>query len=193
MKMWLSTTAWPHEKGTMQAQYEQFGPMFGFTNFNEMIMAWGLARQGEQVVTWSDMAPNQEYEVFYVATDFEGVACDYQVIETSTLSLGGEGVASVDITLGEYTYTVWEDEMKPSQFMTFTPNDQASCYRFGVYKAAQYDENPEAIKADLCSDPWMPTSYWFFYEPFTTDYQIDPNEDVVAIAAAKNSLGECAR
>lgn len=31
---------------------------------------------------------------------------------------------------------------------------------------------------------------WFFYEPVTTDFQIDPNTEAVAIAAAKNANGE---
>jgi hypothetical protein len=36
----------------------------------------------------------------------------------------------------------------------------------------------------------MPTDGWFQYETLTTDYQINPGLKCVAIAAAKNSLGE---
>ena len=36
----------------------------------------------------------------------------------------------------------------------------------------------------------MPTDGWFQYETLTTDYQIDPNTDCVAIAAARNINGE---
>ncbi|MBQ6938438.1 MAG: hypothetical protein IJN35_01175, partial [Muribaculaceae bacterium] len=53
-----------------------------------------------------------------------------------------------------------------------------------------YDTDPEAIKAELCSEPPMPMSNWFFYEEITTDYQIDPNTEVVVIAAAKNVKDE---
>ena len=36
----------------------------------------------------------------------------------------------------------------------------------------------------------MPTDGWFQYEQLTTDYQIDPGLKCVAIASAKNILGE---
>lgn len=178
------------EKGTMQSQYDMFGPMFGFSSFTQMIMAWGAPRIGEDVVTWSDMAPNTEYEVFYVALDLEGNPAPYQVIETSTLALGGSGSAWVDIALGDYVYADWGDEMLPSQFLTFTPNEESSCYRFGVYLAETYDAYADEIKDELRSDPPMPAAYWFFYEPMTTDFQINPNTECVAIGAAKNGNGE---
>ena len=53
-----------------------------------------------------------------------------------------------------------------------------------------HDPQADAIKADLCTEPPMPMSNWFFYEEITTDYQIDPNTECVAIAAAKNINGE---
>lgn len=178
------------EAGTMQQTYEMFGPMFGFSSFTDMIIAWGLTHTGEEVITWNGMNPNTEYDVFYVALDQNGNPAPYQYITTSTSSKGGEGEAWVDIELGEYIYNDWGDEMLPSQFLTFTPNDQSSCYRFGVYLADTYDQKTEEIKADLCSDPEQPMVYWFFYEPMTTDFQINPNTECVAIAAAKNVNGE---
>lgn len=36
----------------------------------------------------------------------------------------------------------------------------------------------------------MPTTCWFFYDEITTDYQINPNTECVAIAAAKNANNE---
>jgi hypothetical protein len=104
--------------------------------------------------------------------------------------LGGDGEANVTITLGKYELAEWWGEMLPSQYITFTPNDQSSAYRFGVYTAEQYDPYADAIKADLCSNPPVPTSGWFFYEEISTDYQINPNTECVAIAAAKNINGE---
>ncbi len=178
------------EKGTMQSQYEMFGPMFGFSNFNQMIMSWGIRNEGVQEKEWKDFAPNSEYEVYVVSLDINGNPAPYQVFEVSTLALGGDGEATVTITLGDYKLTNWNDEQLPSQFITFTPNDQASCFRVGVYKAEIYDEKADEIKAELCTDPMMPTAYWFFYETLTTDYQINPNVDAVAIAAAKNGNNE---
>jgi hypothetical protein len=86
----------------------------------------------------------------------------------------------------------WGGEMLPSQFVTYTPNDQSSRYRFGVYLASEYDPYADEIKAELCSDPDsdVPVSGWYQFETITTDYQINPNTEFVVIAAAKNINGE---
>ena len=176
--------------GEMQSQYEMFAPMFGFSNFGEMIAMWGVSFEAEGEFTWTSMQPNTEYEVFIQAYDVAGTMADYTVYTLTTQALGGEGVAEVAVTLGDYVMADWYGEMLPSQFVTFTPNDQSSAYRFGVYIAENYDTDPEAIKAELCSEPPMPMSNWFFYEEITTDYQIDPNTEAVIIAAAKNVNNE---
>lgn len=176
--------------GELQSQYEMFGPMFGFSNIADMIMAWGLAKTEAEDNTWDNMAPNTEYEIYIVALDAEGTPAPYQVFNVSTLAKGGDGESQIDITLGDYMPMDWDGVMKYSQFITFTPNDQTSEYRFNCYTADVYDENAEDIKAYLCSDPEMPTAYWFFYEPFTNEYQIDPGTECVVIAAGKNGNGE---
>lgn len=180
------------EEATLQQQFEMFAPMFGFANFGQMIQMWGAqpSPDDDNIFTWTQMAANTTYKVYIQALDANGVMAPYQEFEVSTLALGGEGEATVEITLGEYKLADWWGEMLPSQFFTFTPNDQASCYRFSVYFAADYDGNEEAIANDLRSDPPMPMSGWFFYEPVTTDYQINPSTECVAIAAAKNINGE---
>ena len=178
------------EKGVMMSQFEFFGPMMQLSSFTDLIMKWGLERQGETIAEWKDMAPNTDFEVFYVALDANGTPADYKVMEVSTLALGGDGESKVDIEILEYEYAEWNGEMKPSQYIGFTPNDQTSCYRIGVYKAGNYDSNRDEILKELKTDPSMPTAYWFFYDPLVTDYQIDPNTEVVAIAAGKNGNGE---
>ena len=176
--------------GELQSQYEMFAPMFGFSNIGEMIAMWGVPCEGETEFTWTDMQPGTEYEVFIQAYDAAGTMADHQVYTLTTESLGGEGEANVTITVGKYEMADWWGEMLPSQFMTFTPNDQSSAYRFGVYLASEYDPQADLIKADLCTEPPMPMANWFFYEEVTTDYQINPNTECVAIAAAKNINGE---
>lgn len=183
------------EKGQLQSQYEMFAPMMGFSNMGQMIESWGLQYTEETTHTWTSMAPSTEYEVFIQAWDLDGTMVPYTIFELTTKSLGGEGTAKVEITIGEYKLAEWWDEegkpvMLPSQFITFSPNDQASAYRFGVYLASNYDTETELIKEDLCSEPPMPSMGWFFYEELTTDYQINPNTECVAIAAAKNANGE---
>lgn len=176
------------EKGTLQQQYEQMGAFFGFANFGDMIKGWGVQGTTEPLThTWSDLTPGTEYEVFIQAWDKNGTYADYDVFTISTSKAGGSGEAFVTIELGDYKLQDWNGEQKPSQFITFTPNDQSSCYRYNVVLAENYDQDPEGFKADLCSDPPMPTAYWFFYEPMTTDFQIDPSTNVVALAAAKNA------
>lgn len=178
------------EKGTLESQLEQFGPWMGLTSMTDLIMSWGVETKGEQVKEWKDMDPNTDYEVYYVATDVNGTPADYKIIEVSTLSQGGSGAAAVDIEILEYEYADWGGEMKPSQYVEFTPNDQSWCYRFGVWIAEDYDKNAEEIKNNLRSEPPVPNmANWFFFEPIVTDFQIDPNKECVAIAAAKNADG----
>lgn len=179
------------EKGQMESQLEMFGQWMGLTSMTDLIMTWGIETTGEYVNEWTDMSPNTEYEVYYVATDVNDTPADYKILEVSTLSQGGTGAAAVDIEILEYEYADWFGEMKPSQYIAFTPNDQSWCYRFGVWLAEVYDNDAEAIKNDLKSEPPMPNmANWFFYEPMITDYQIDPNLECVAVAVAKNANGE---
>lgn len=179
------------DKGSIERQYIQFGPMYGFTSMADLIRAWGVERQGDTENTWKNMAPNTEYEVFVLALDANGNPAPYQVFNCTTLSLGGDGEAKVTITPGDYKLTDWGGQMLPSQFFTFTPNDQAASYRFGVYTKEQYDKEREVIRAQLCSEPPVPDlANWFFYTELTTDFQVNPNTAIVAIAAAKNIKGE---
>lgn len=176
------------EKGTMEAQFEQFAGMFGFANMGEMIKAWGVENAGGDTssYTWNDLSPNTKYEIYIQAWDKNGTFAPMKIVETATLSKGGDGESFVTITPGEYKLEDWGGEMLPSQFFTFTPNDQTSAYRFGVYYADEYNADPQGIKDNLCKDPEMPVAYYFFYEPLTTDFQINPATDIVVIAAGKN-------
>lgn len=174
-------------KGELQSQYEQFGPMMGFTSINQMVMSWGIKNTGECDKTWEDMDPNTEYEVYVVATDQNGTAAPYTIFNCSTLTLGGTGIAQVEIELADYKLEDWNGEQLPSQYVYYTPNEETAAYRMGVYPAEQYDANEEQIKNDICSEPPMPSmAYWFFYEEMGTDYQINPDNECVAIAAGKN-------
>lgn len=182
------------EKGTMQEQYEMFGPMFGFHNFGDMIKTWGETNTGASSFTWREMEPGTEYEIFVQAWDEEGTYAEVDITPLTTQMKGGAGNAVVSITPGEYKLADWDGEMKPSLFISFTPNEQASCYRYGVYLASIYDEDPQGVQSDIRMDPPAPTAHWFQYDPLTTDFQIDPDTEVVAVAAAKNgegAWGEC--
>lgn len=184
------------EKGILQSQYKSWGPMMGFTNFCDMVKGWGfqhkLGENGWEAVTdsWKDMSPGTDYEIFVQGWDANDNYMPCDTISFITKELGGAGLATVDIALGDYKLQDWDGEQLYSQFITFTPNDQSSCYRFNVCTAENYNKDPEGYANDLRQDPPMPISNWFFYEPITTDFQIDPETDAVALAVAKNAKGE---
>ena len=172
--------------GSIESQYGMFSSYYGWANLSEMITDWGLEFTGTETHQWTDKTPNTEYEVFVQPWDVDGTVAPYTVYKFKTVSNGGDGVAKVEIELGSYELMDWGFELLPSQFLTFTPNDQTSAYRFGVYLAENYNADAEGYQKDLCSDPTMPTEGWFQFETLTTDFQIDPNTSCVAIAAAKN-------
>lgn len=184
------------EAGVTEYQYVMFRYMEGWENMGDMVEGWGLEFNKKDSYQFTNETPGTLYEVYIQASDVNGVRAPYEVFTFRTQGLGGEGTASVDIKLGEYVMAEWinqetfEWELMPSQFFTFTPNDQTNAYRFDVMLEETYLSDIDGHQEELCSDPFMPTDGWFQYETLTTDYQINPGLKCVAIAAAKNSLGE---
>lgn len=187
------------EKGTMQQQYEQWGPMMGFKNFGDLVKSWGFQSNNavDTTFTWTGMTPGTDYEVFVQGWDVNGTYMDVDTINISTTKLGGEGLALVDVELGSYVMGEWPNEDNtgtvelPSQFISFVPNDQTAAYRMGVYLAPTYDADPEGINSYTASEPPFPgMTGWFQYEALETDYQIDPNTEFVVVTAAKNANNE---
>ena len=184
------------EAGVTEYQYVMFRYMEGWQNMGDMVEGWGLEFNKKDSYQFTNETPGTLYEVYIQASDVNGVRAPYEVFTFRTQGLGGEGTASVEIKLGEYVMAEWmnqetfEWELMPSQFFTFTPNDQTNAYRFDVMLEETYLSDIDGFHEELCSDPFMPTDGWFQYETLTTDYQIDPGLKCVAIASAKNSLGE---
>ncbi len=180
--------------GSMQSQYEMFGPMFGFTQFGDMVKSWGFPSEGNctYTATWTDMAPNTDYEVFIQGWDTAGTYMDCIVLNVKTASMGGTGDAVVEITLGDYKLADWgAEELLPSQFITYTPNSETWRYRIGgVYYAEDYAAAEAEILDYVKSEPPMEMVGWWQFEPVTTDYQCDPGKECVAIAIAQNANGE---
>lgn len=178
-------------KGEIQSQYDMYATMFGYNNFGDMVKGWGY-NNGTQTktTTWNDMAPGTDYQVFVQAWDKNGAYADCDTINLTTLKTGGTGSAWVDITLGDYKLQDWNGQQLPSQFITFTPNDQTSSYHYNVALASEYDKDPEAYKSDVVTEPEQVPMYWYWYEALTTDFQINPSTEAVALAAARNSEGE---
>lgn len=179
------------KKNEIQSQYDFYAAMFGYSNFGDMVKGWGY-NNGTQTktITWDEMEPGTDYQVFVQAWDANGNYADCDTINLSTLKTGGAGAAWVDITLGDYKLQDWSGQQLPSQFITFTPNDQASRYHFNVALASEYDKDPEGYKSDIITEPEQVPMYWYWYDPLTTDFQINPSTEAVALAAARNSEGE---
>ena len=179
------------EEGTIEYQYAYFSYMEDWNNMGDMIIGWGDKFGSTATRVYTQTSPGTYYEIYIQALDKNGNRAPYEVFKFKTKSLGGEGIANVDIKLGDYVMSEWwlgDDEyvMMPSQYLTFTPNNQTSAYRYNVVKAENYEQDPDEYIEDLCSYPSMQTPGWFQYETLSTDFQIDPGTSCVAIAVAKN-------
>lgn len=177
------------EHGMLDKMFEYYAPMFGLSNIGDLVKMWGGNEVGhaKKSNTWKDLDPNTDYDLLCQVWDKNGTYAPLVTCETSTLRKGGSGDAFVDIKLGDYKLQDWDGQQLPSQFVTYIPNDQTSRYRFNVLLKENYDKDPKGYQEDLCSDPEMPTAYWFFFDKFETDYQINPNTEFVVLAAAKNA------
>lgn len=179
------------EIGAIEKQYKMFSGQYGWTCIGDMVADWGLEFKKMITHQWTDKSPGMDYEIYVQAFDHDSVMAPYKVFRFKSKEKGGEGVAKVDIALGKYEYYVdWDGEALPSQYLTFTPNDQTSVYNMSVCLEENYVKDKYYYQEDLYEEPSMPTPGWFQYEELTTDYQIDPNTKCVAIAAAKNINGE---
>lgn len=114
------------EKGTAKAQYEQWGAMMGFANMGDMIKQWGGTMFADREThTWKQMTPGTDYEVYVLPIDENQNYGTMVIVPVTTKKYGGAGQATVTITLGEFG----SQEGKCYQYVTYTPNDQASFMR----------------------------------------------------------------
>lgn len=172
--------------GEMQQQFEQWGPMMGLKNFGDLVKSWGV--KNPETFTWKDMEPNTDYEVFVQAWDKDDTYADCDTLKLKTQKLGDSGVAAVEVLEEEYKYAEWDGMQLPTVVLTFSPNQSSSCYRYKVVLKSEYDKDPEGYKSELPQEPPMPSMVgWFFYEPLTTEFQINPNVEYVVLTVARNA------
>lgn len=177
------------EKGMLQEQYEQFAPMFGFKNIGDMLKGWGSKTTGTTTYEYKDLNPNTEYELYVLPVDRSGNPALHQIFNMSTKNQGGSGAAVTTAAVTGYRMSDWDGEMKPSVFVKFTPNAETMAYRFGVTLAANFDA--AAMEAELAQEPPMPNmAYWFWYDPMETDFQVNPNTEIVICTVSKNANGQ---
>lgn len=180
------------EKGSIQTQFEQFAGMMGFENESDMVRGWGYRVDSNEPTShvFKELDPNTEYELYVQVWDNDETDAPLKIYNARTQTLGGSGAASVDIKVAKYENAEWDGEMKPSLYLTFTPNKETWRYRMGVYLASEYSANKAEIEEGLRSEPPMPMAFWWQFQGLTTDYQVNPSTDVVILTVAQNANGE---
>lgn len=176
------------EKGKAQEQFEQWGPMMGLSSIEAMIKQFsGRPYSDPATNTWKDLAPATDYEVAVLPVDVEGNFGDLVYIYVTTKAQGGEGIAQVTATVGDFVK--YEDSYV--QTVTFTPNDQTALYHDAICAKDAYEKNggdkwaKEYLMQDNPQDPnW--NQYGVDKYPFTAT----PNTAYYALALAKNAKGE---
>lgn len=176
------------EKGKAQEQFEQWGPMFGLSSIEAMIKQFsGKPYSEEATNTWNELAPGTDYEVAVLPVDVEGNFGDLVYIYVTTKGQGGEGVAQVDVTVGDYV----NNGGSYVQTVTFTPNDQTALYHDAICVKDAYEKNggdkgfTEYLKEDNSQDP-----NWNQYGVDKYIFEATPNTAYYALALAKNAKGE---
>lgn len=175
------------EKGQAQAQFEQWGPMFGFSNIESMIAQFsGREYDGVSTNTWKDLAPATDYEVCVVPVDEAGTFADMVTIPVTTKQQGGEGVAQVAITSGGAN--VYEDKL--TYTIIFTPNDQTAVHHDLVVSKEAFDKEGEETWKNylLNGDPQDPNYNQYGVDKYT--FEANAGEEYYGIAIAKNANGE---
>ena len=174
-------------KGEAQAQFEQWGPMFGFPNIEAMVRQFsGAAHEGVESNTWKDMAPGTDYEVLVVPVDVEGNNGELVTIPVSTKQQGGEGVAQVAITSGGAE--VYEGKLLYT--IIFTPNDQTAVYHDLVVSKEAFDKDGEEFWKNylLNGNPEDPNYNQYGVDKFT--FEAEAGKQYYGVAIAKNAKGE---
>ena len=181
-------------KGEAQSQFEQWGPMFGLANMEDMIKQFsGNAYDNAATNTWNGLKPSTDYEVYVVPTDANGNYGEMVVIPVTTAKMGGEGVAQTTITVGKMGGNALDGFYLP---VTYTPNDQTSLHHDLLVSKAYYDESigsEDKMKEILMSDtnpfnPW--DSYWDQIGEDAANWTVEPNTEYYAVSMAKNANGE---
>lgn len=180
-------------KGEAEEQFNSFGAMFGFANIGEMVKGWGLPHEGEYTYTYTDLNPGKEYEILVQPWDINGTNADIIVIPFTTSKLGGEGLAEVEITIGDF---VNDPSSGTYQVITFTPNDQTSLHHDMIIEKSTYESEEwgeEGVLNYLKSDtnPYNPFDpYWDQFGTDESGWNADPGVTYIAFAIAKNINGE---
>lgn len=173
------------EEGQAEQQFEQWAPMFGFANLSDMIKQFGGKLYTSTFTNeWTGLAPGTRYDIYILPMDANGAYAPLILAKASTKKQGGEGTATVDITIGDFK----QSGDSYYQEVTYTPNDQASLHRDMIITASAYNTaewGEEGVLKYLKGDnPYDP--YWNQYGVDNATWNADPSTSYIAFSIAKN-------
>ena len=168
--------------------------MMGFANMGDMIKQWGGTMFADREThTWKQMTPGTDYEVYVLPIDENQNYGTMVIVPVTTKKYGGAGQATVTITLGEFG----SQEGKCYQYVTYTPNDQASFMRDMIIDKAVFQSSAdwgmgseEKILEYLKDDHDGADPNWNRYGVDVAQWGVDPNKEYIAYAIAQNINGE---
>ncbi|MDY6205627.1 MAG: hypothetical protein SPI30_02605 [Prevotella sp.] len=175
--------------GEAQKQFEMWGPMMGFANIGDMVKQFsGNAYTETYTNKWTRLEPGTDYEVYILPMDANGTYADMVIAPAKTNTMGGEGVAEMTITIGEFG----GEPGAYYQDVTYTPNDQVALHRDMIivksaYESEQWGETGvlNYLKEDRPMDP-----YWNQYGVDNARWNADPSTEYIAFSIAQNAKGE---
>lgn len=174
--------------GTAEDNFAMTGPMFGLETMGDYVKAFGFNNSVAATNTWENNNPGTDYEIYVQAWDINGTYADMLIIPVTTKNIGGEGLATVDISIGQFGGNA---QTGYYQVVTYTPNDQASFHRDIIIDKNAYDKewNDDKILDYLKTDMPMDPS-WNQYGVDEAYWTADPNTSYIAFSVAQNIKGE---
>ena len=185
-------------EGEAEQNFFKWSGMLGFTCMGDMIKEWsGEAHTGTYTHTWKDLIPATNYELYIQPCDVNGFYGDMVIVPITTEIMGGEGIAEVNIEIGEFGgQEDFEGNMMYWQEVIYTPNDQCAAHRDMIItqealddgtwtedrfiKYMKKDKNPQNAE-----DP-----YWDNYGVDDAKFNVNPDTEYIAYSISKNAVGE---
>ncbi len=187
--------------GEAQEQFKTWGPMFGFATLEDMVKGFsGEPYYIEKTQTWKQLAPGTDYEIYIIPCDASDIIGESVVANVSTKKMGGEGVAEMTITIGEFGHETDQDGVVHYyQQVIYTPNDQTAAHRdMIIMKSALLDGTwteekvVEYMKNEKNPDypAGMEDPYWDIFGVDDVKWNVEPNTEYCAYSMGKNANGE---
>ena len=186
-------------EGELEQMYEQWGPMMGFTCLGDMVKAWGANPEtnsgyfGEKSHTWTKLNPGTTYDLYIQPTDVNDNYGELILVKVKTKAMGGEGVAEVVITIGDFKANKTDEGIIYTQEVIYTPNDQTNLHRDlliakGAIGSPEFPNEDAVIEYMKTDNPYDPYQNQFGVD--VAPWTVEPATEYIAYSIAQNALGE---